>query len=182
MAVAGTSQLTYTLKELPTNLVAPEDADVIVSDSSSIKVDALPGKSYVGIGINALNAVKNSGILSGFDFDRTRNGDEGLVKAKVNEHVLVSGYVADELLYTTNVAWITSVSEDAEILAFSVIVMISMIWLVAGHNDAKGQIMAFTQNFGDSSITLFANDLAFRGQDNKIDSQQTVPMTRRWRS
>ena len=163
VAVTGTSQLTYTLKELGFNLVDPENADVIVSDSGSINVDALPGKSYVGIGVNALNAVKNSGILPGFDFDRTRNGHEGLVKAKVNQHVLTSGYVADELLYTTNGAWITSVPEDAEVLAsFSDRddFYVSGWW--PGHDDAKGQIMAFTQNFGDSSITLFANDLAFR--------------------
>ena len=112
---------------------------MIVSDSSSIKVDALLGKSYVGIGINALNAVKNSGILPGFDFDRTRNGHEGLVKAKVNEHVLTSGYVADELLYTTNGAWITSVPEDAEVLASfsdSDDFYVSGWW--PGHEDAKG--------------------------------------------
>ena len=31
-----------------------------------------------------------------------------------------------------------------------------------GHDAAKGQTLAFTQNLEDSNITLFANDLAFR--------------------
>ncbi|WP_243354403.1 M14 family metallopeptidase [Bacillus litorisediminis] len=164
VAVTGSSQLKYSLQELGFTLVNPADADVIISDNSSFNADLLPGKSYVGIGVNALNAVKNSELLPGYDFDYTRNGHEGLVKAKVNDHILTSGYETDELLYTAYGAWITSVSEDAEVLATfsnSDDFYVSGWW--PGHENAKGQIMAFTQDFEDATITLFANDLAFRG-------------------
>jgi hypothetical protein len=163
VAVTGSSQLRFSVKELGFNLVDPADADVIVSDSGTLNVNNLSGKSYVGIGANALNAVKNSGALAGFDFARTRIGHEGLLKANVNDHILTSGYQSDELLYTTNGAWITSLPAEAEVLAT---ISGSDDFYVAGwwpgHERAKGQILAFTQNFEDSSITLFANDLAFR--------------------
>ncbi|CAH2713124.1 hypothetical protein BACCIP111895_00257 [Neobacillus rhizosphaerae] len=163
VAVTGSSQLKYTVKELGFDLVNQENADVIVSDSSSLIVSNLSGKSYVGIGLSALTAVKNRGLLSGYNFVYTRNGHEGLVKAKIKDHVLTSGYKTDELLYTTSGAWITSVPEGAEVLAsFSN----RDDFFVAGwwprHENAKGQILAFTHTFKDTTITLFANDLAFR--------------------
>ncbi|WP_069187972.1 M14 family zinc carboxypeptidase [Bacillus sp. FJAT-27251] len=163
VAVTGSSQLRFSVKELGFNIVDQADADVIISDNGTFNVNNLSGKDYVGIGLNALNAVKNSGALAGFDFARTSNGHEGLLKAKVNDHVLTSGYEANELLYTTNGAWITSLPAEAEVLAT---ISGSDDFYVAGwwpgHEQAKGKTLAFTQNFEDSSITLFANDLAFR--------------------
>jgi hypothetical protein len=163
VAVTGSSQLRFSVKELGFNLVDPAEADVIVSDSGTFNANSLSGKSYVGIGVSALNAVRNSGALPGFDFDYTRNGHEGLVKANINTHELTSGYQADELLYTTNGAWITSVPADAEVLAT---ISNNDDFYVAGwwpgHERAQGHTLAFTQDFEDSSVTLFANDLAFR--------------------
>lgn len=163
VAVTGSSQLTFSLKDLGFEIVSQADADVIVSDNGTFNTSNLAGKSYVGIGINALNAVKNSNLLLGFEWDYTSAGHEGLLKAKVNDHLLTSGYESDELLYTTNGAWITSVPQEAEVLAS---VSNSDDFFVAGwwpgHEDAKGQTLAFTQNLADSTITLFANDLAFR--------------------
>ncbi|MEH7342341.1 M14 family zinc carboxypeptidase [Bacillus sp. JJ1532] len=163
VAATGSSQLNFTLKELGFNLVNPEEADVIVSYGGAINGDMLSGKSYVGIGVTAMNAVKNSGLLPGFDFGRTENGHEGLFKAVVNDHVLTSGYQKDELLYSTTGAWITSVPADAEVLAsFSDSDDFYVAGWWPGHEKAKGQTLAFTKNFKDSTITLFANDLAFR--------------------
>ncbi|MGG7620335.1 M14 family metallopeptidase [Bacillus coreaensis] len=163
VAVTGSSQLIFSLKELGFELVSQAEADVIVSDSGTFNTSGLSGKSYVGMGVYALNAVKNSGLLPGYDWDYTSAGHEGLLKAKVNDHLLTSGYQADELLYTTNGAWITSVPKEAEVLAT---VSSSDDFYVAGwwpgHDEAKGQTLAFTQNLEDTNITLFANDLAFR--------------------
>src|SRR5699024_5821427 len=116
-----------------------------------------------GIGVNTLNAVKDSGVLPGYNFDNTRNGHEGLFRAKVNDHVLTSGYQEDELLYSTTGAWITSVPEDAEVLAtFSDRDDFYVAGWWPGNEGAQGQILAFTQELEDTAITLFANDLAFR--------------------
>jgi hypothetical protein len=163
VAVNGTSQLRFTVKELGFELVDQADADVIVSDSASFDPDSLSGKSFVGIGASALRAVGKSGALPGFSYASTSNGHEGLFKAKVNDHELTSGYKADEFLYTTQGAWITSVPEDAEVLAtFSSNDDFYVAGWWPGHEGAQGKTLAFTQNFEDTTITLFANDLAFR--------------------
>jgi hypothetical protein len=163
VAVTGSSQLSFSLKELGFNLVNQADADIIISDGSSFNPSSISGKAFVGIGQSALRAVENSGALQGFDVAYTANGHEGLFKAKVNDHQLTSGYQANELLYTTSGAWITSVPEDAEVLAsFSDSDDFYVAGWWPGHEQAKGRTLAFTKNFEDASITLFANDLAFR--------------------
>ncbi|WP_066388448.1 M14 family metallopeptidase [Neobacillus mesonae] len=163
VTVTGSSQLNFSLRELGFDLVSQAEADVIISDSASFNPSSISGKTFLGIGNSALRAVKSSGALPGFDYKATANGHEGLFKAVVNEHVLTSGYQKEELLYSTTGSWITSVPEDAEVLAsFSNAddFYISGWW--PGHKGAKGQTLAFTKNFEDSTITLFANDLAFR--------------------
>ncbi|MBO0960028.1 hypothetical protein J1P26_09860 [Neobacillus sp. MM2021_6] len=153
----------FTVKELGFTMVDQANADVIVSDSSSLSARTLSGKSYVGIGLSALTAVKNSGLLLGYHFVSTRNGHEGLVKAEITDHVLTSGYKADELLYLTSGAWITSVPAGTEVLAS---IRNHDDFFVAGwwpgHEKAKGQILAFTHTTNQTTFTLFANELAFR--------------------
>lgn len=164
VAVTGSSQLNFSLRELGFNLVPQADADVIISDSGSFNPNSIKGKTYVGIGYSAVNAVRNSGVLPGLAATRTAGGHEGLIKAVVNDHILTSGYKKDELLYTTQGAWITSVPEGAEVLAtFSGAddFYVSGWW--PRHERAQGQTLALTKNFEDARITLFANDLAFRG-------------------
>ncbi|MFA1821517.1 M14 family metallopeptidase [Virgibacillus oceani] len=163
VAVSGSAQLAFSLRDLGFDLVDQADADVIISDSRNFDLDSLSGKSYVGIGSSALSGVQNSGALPGFSFDSTRNGHEGLVKANVTDHMLTSGYQEEELLYTTSGAWITSVPEDAEVLAFfsgEDDFYVAGWW--PGNEGAQGQTIAFTQELEDTDVTLFANDLAFR--------------------
>ncbi|MEH7226729.1 M14 family zinc carboxypeptidase [Bacillus sp. JJ1566] len=164
VAVTGSNQLNFSIRELGFNLVPQLEADVIISDSSSFNPNNIKGKTYVGIGYSALNAVRNSGALPGFGVTRTAGGHEGLFKAVVNDHSLTSGYKKDELLYSTQGTWITSIPEDVEVLAtFSDAddFYVSGWW--PRHERAQGQTLALTKNFEDSTITLFANDLAFRG-------------------
>ncbi|RYG73216.1 X-prolyl-dipeptidyl aminopeptidase [Lentibacillus lipolyticus] len=163
VAVDGSPQLKFSLRNLGFDLVDQAAADVIISDGRNFDPTTLSGKSFVGTGVNALSAVKESGLLPGFSYDNTRNGHEGLFKAKVNDHVLTSGYQEDELLYSTSGAWITSVPENAEVLAtFSDEEDFYVAGWWPGYEDAQGQTLAFTQNLEDTAITLFSNDLAFR--------------------
>lgn len=160
----GSGQLRFTLNELGFNLVEQADANVIVSDTSIFNEENFAGKSYIGIGRTALNAVKTAKVLGDFDWGGTRNGHEGLLKATLNEgHMLTAGYDKDELLYTANGSWITVVPEGAEVLAT---VNDTDDFYVAGwwpgHEKAKGKPLALTQKLEDKTITLFANDLAFR--------------------
>nr|WP_179392582.1 M14 family zinc carboxypeptidase [Sporosarcina sp. JAI121] len=162
VAGSGSSQLTFSLKELGFELVDEDNAEVIISDSSLPK--QLAGKTYVGIGNNALKAVKEAKLLDGFDYVTTQGGHEGLVKATLSvNHQLTSGYEADELLYTTRGSWITNVPEGAEVLATAKNAddfYVAGWW--PGHEGAQGQTFAFTKQLEDSTVTLFANDLAFR--------------------
>lgn len=163
VAVNGSSQLEYSLKELNFNLVSKKDADVIVSDGKEFDSNDLKEKSFIGIGYEALNSVKESGLLPGFDIGHTEEGHEGLLKATTNNHIITSGYQKDELLYTTSGTWITSIPEEADILATvsdDDDFYISGWW--PGNEKAKGQDLAFSQKLEDANITLFANDVAFR--------------------
>ncbi|MGO2617649.1 MAG: hypothetical protein ACTH83_04710 [Lactococcus cremoris] len=67
------------------------------------------------------------------------------------------------MLYTTSGTWITSVPKDAEVLA-SVSedddFYISSWWL--GNEKVKKQDLAITKDLENTTITLFANDAAFR--------------------
>ncbi len=163
VAVTGSSQLRFSLEQLGFDLVDQADADVIISDGSSFNSEHVSGKSYIGIGVYALNAVRNSGLLPGFTFDYTRANHEGLVKVNVNDHQLTAGYEEEELLYVTTGSWISGVPEDAEVLAtFGDTEDFYTAGWWPGNQGAKGQTMAFTQETEDTTFTMFANDLAFR--------------------
>ena len=162
VASTGSGQLSFSLKELGFTLTDEEQADVIVSDSNLPK--ELAGKTFIGIGNSVLRAVHEAGLLEGFEYKTTRGGHEGLIKSMVNtEHPLMAGYRPEELLYTTRGSWITAVPEGAEVLAKAKGTpdfFVAGWW--PGHEGAKGQTLAFTQQLDDATITLFANDLAFR--------------------
>ncbi|MDG5473657.1 M14 family zinc carboxypeptidase [Jeotgalibacillus sp. ET6] len=164
VAATGSAQLNFSLRQLGFELVDAEKADVIVSDSGSFTEETVEGKAFIGIGVSALNAVRNSGVLPGFNFSYTRSNHEGLVKADVTDHLITSGYEKEDYLYIATGSWITTVPEKAEVLArfgdeddFYV----SGWW--PGNEGAKGQTMAFTHETESTDFTLFANELAFRG-------------------
>lgn len=163
VAATGSAQLNFSLRQLGFELVEPANADVIVSDTNAFNAQQVSGKTYVGIGAPALTAVSESGLLSGFAFGNTGARHEGLVKATVAQHPLTAGYEQQENLYVTTGSWISSVPEGAEVLASF---QDSDDFYIAGwwpeHEKARAQTMAFTAGSGETTFTLFANDLAFR--------------------
>ncbi len=163
VAVIGSKQSKVVVEELGFELVDQEQADVLIDDAGALNVDQLAGKAYIGIGGRALKAVKDGNVLDGFDYQTTQLSHEGLVKASVNNHLLTSGYQEDELLYITTGSWISAVPEQAEVLAT---ISADEDFYVAGwwpgHDGAKGETLGFTQNLDQATVTLFANDLAFR--------------------
>lgn len=163
VATTGSSQLNFSLRQLGFDLVGQSDADVIVSDGGSFSNENVTGKSYIGIGVYALNALRNNGVLPGFSWDYTGVRHEGLVKANVNDHQLTAGYEPEEHLYVTTGSWITSVPEGAEVLAsFRDTGDFYTAGWWPGNQGAQGQMMAFTAANDDTTFTMFANDLAFR--------------------
>ncbi|RXJ01665.1 hypothetical protein DS745_09295 [Anaerobacillus alkaliphilus] len=164
VAGVGSAQSRFSLNELGFSLVTVDNADVLVDDAGVLNVAQLSGKTYIGLGVRALNVVKNRAILPGFDFKFTNVSHEGLIKAEVFDHQLTSGYQSEELLYVTTGGWINAIPEGAEVLAK---ISSDDDFYVAGwwpgHSGAKGQTLAFTKELEDARVTLFANDLAFRG-------------------
>ncbi|WP_240733094.1 M14 family metallopeptidase [Jeotgalibacillus sp. S-D1] len=164
VAATGSAQLKFSLKELGFELVDQKEADVIVSDGGALNQQELEGKSYIGIGANALNAVQNSGLLSGFNFNYTRSNHEGLVKANVSKNLITAGYEKEELLYVATGSWITGVPEEADVLlSYDSADDFYVAGWWPGNEAAKGQTMAITQETEATEFTLFANELAYRG-------------------
>lgn len=163
VAATGSAQLNFSLRQLGFELTDAAGADVIVSDSGSFNAAQITGKTFVGIGAPALNAVSRSGLLPGFAYKSTRGSHEGLVKANVAEHPLTAGYEQEENLYVTTGSWISSVPEGADVLASfqdSDDFYLAGWW--PGYEQARGQTMAITAEQGETTFNLFANSLAFR--------------------
>ena len=163
VAATGSAQLNFSLRQLGFELTDASGADVIVSDSGSFNAAQVTGKTFVGIGAPALNAVSRSGLLPGFAYNSTRGSHEGLVKANVAEHPLTAGYEQEENLYVTTGSWISNVPEGADVLASfqdSDDFYLAGWW--PGYEQARGQTMAITAEQGETTFNLFANSLAFR--------------------
>lgn len=163
VAASGSSQLRFSLRQLGFQLTDAAEADVVVSDGSSFNAEQLAGKDYIGIGIFALNAVRNNRVLPGFNWDYTGTSHEGLVEAAVEEHQLTAGYEEEERLYVTTGSWITDVPENAEVLSSfrdTEDFYVSGWW--PNNQQAQGETMAFTVDKEDTTYTMFANELAFR--------------------
>ncbi|HHD2754282.1 TPA: M14 family metallopeptidase [Clostridium perfringens] len=164
VANIGSAESTWILKELGFELVSVDDATIIVDDYGNATLDYLnKDKDYLGIGMWSLDAVKSSNIIPEFDYDTTDpyGYHEGLVKGIYNlDSVITSRYDEEELIYTANGAWISSVSEDAKVLGK---ISDEEDFFIAGwwpnNEKAKGKIMAFTEEVNGKNVTLFADNL-----------------------
>ncbi|WP_158555764.1 M14 family metallopeptidase [Peribacillus glennii] len=159
---AGSGQTKFVLGQLGFTIENDlAKADVIVDDSGLGDKEAISaGKPYVGIGYSALDFVKKSNLLPGFDVATTtgsRAYHEGLVWADViGNNPLTAGYGKQEKLYIATGSWIKSIPGDATVLAK---VNAKSNFFISGwwpkHDALKGQAIAITKG----NITLFANDI-----------------------
>lgn len=159
---AGSGQSKFVLKELGFKVVDDvAKANIIVDDAGLADKTAIEnGKDYIGIGYSALNFVKKSELLPGFDFSTTTGSralHEGLLWTDVTtNNTFTSGYSKKEKLYIATGSWISSVPSDATVLAK---VSAKEDFYISGwwpkHEALKGQAIAITKG----NITLFANDL-----------------------
>ena len=165
VASVGSGASKFVLEELGFDVVSSvKSSDVIVDDSGNAEKKDLDGRAYIGIGGYALEFVKEEDILDDFDFGSTDFYHEGLLRAQFSQDSAVTAaYDEEELVYSASGSWITEIPEDAQTL---ITVSDERDYFKTGwwpgHDDVKGQVMAFTLENGDEDITLFANDLVWR--------------------
>lgn len=159
---------TYVLKELGFNLVDDQaNGDVLVNSFNKDLIST--GKPYIGFGRAELDSLDKSKLLDGFTFKTTFRSHEGLFKSVLSQNnVITAPYDSNEYLYTASGSYITSVPNDAKVIAT---VSNDADYFKAGWwpgNEAiKGQIVAFTYNVGKLNLTYFSNEPLHRAHGQK---------------
>ncbi|MGE5632022.1 MAG: M20/M25/M40 family metallo-hydrolase [Caulobacteraceae bacterium] len=169
VAVTGTGHLKFALSELGFNIVSSTaKSNILVADSTTnISGYLQEGKPYIGISRNGIRNVSNSGLLPGIEFVYT--GYEGLLRAHTSQDSLITAnYGADEILYDSQGAYISSVPEGAEVL----------VWVSdkddyfkagwwTGNEVVRGMTLAVSAKAGNSDVTLFANNIVNKAHPQK---------------
>ncbi|QTD40986.1 X-prolyl-dipeptidyl aminopeptidase [Sporosarcina sp. Te-1] len=162
VAVLGSPESKFVIKELGFPIVNVKEADIIFDDAGNATKEILSDKAYVGVGEGALYFVKEAGLLPGYDYLEGYNWYEALFQTNVERSLYTAGYGAKEPFYVSTGVWITSVPEDANVLIkiADSDYFITGFW--PGFEEAQGKVLAFTTYYNDQPFTLFANDLTFR--------------------
>ncbi|MBB4823414.1 murein tripeptide amidase MpaA [Sporosarcina luteola] len=162
VAVLGSPESKFVIKELGFPIVNVEEATIIFDDAGNATKDSLRDKAYVGVGEGSLYFVKETGLLPGYDYHEGNNWYEALFQTDVEKSLYTAGYGAKEPFYVSSGTWITSVPPDADVLLTITDsdYFISGFW--PGFEEAQGNVLAFTTYYNDQPFTLFANDLTFR--------------------
>lgn len=162
MSGSITDHTRFVLKELGFDIVNDNTANIIVDASGKVdKVDIENGKSYIGIGINAVKFIEENKILPGLESKTTGNSHEGLLKGSFAQNsVITAPYNEEDYMYIASGTVITKAPKSAKVLAK---VSDKDDFYVAGwwpeHDEAKGQIYALTDSVGRSKVTLFTGDI-----------------------
>lgn len=164
------SELIFVLEGLGFNLVdSYNEADIIVDASSSslsttVRNLIQGGTSYIGIGGNPINAVANSGLLTGLSRGRTGGSHEGVLRAVINtDSVITGGYSENDFLYNKSGSWMETVPATSTVLATlkdSEDFYVAGWW--PGHESAQGKPYIIQDKIGEATITLFANHITNR--------------------
>lgn len=136
-----------------------EKADVLINTFDSADLVA-KGKPYIAYG--SMGMMNVGDLISGFSYGGPEwERYEGVFLADVNrDHVITAPYNEQEAFYTVTGSYIKSVPKNAKVLAkFSKKDNFYKSGWWPGHDDAKGQIMAFTYQENNKKLTVFANDL-----------------------
>jgi hypothetical protein len=176
IAFYGSNQTKFVLNELGFNLVPIDQSNIIIADNgTNVKGRILDEqKSYIGIGINAVNFIRSQNVLPGFNWAYASSSHEGLMKGIITQnHFITSGYAQEDLLYTAHGAYITAVPTGAQVISKVSTADDFFVsgWWPNNNNRVKGQVMAITQEVGDARVTVFANSLT-----NKAHPQHNYRM------
>ncbi|CAM4381725.1 Zn-dependent M28 family amino/carboxypeptidase [Paenibacillus endophyticus] len=145
-------------------------SDVLINTSGLVSTELInTGKPYVGFGINAMNTMKGSGLLPGFNFGTTSRSHEGLFNAVLEQgHTITAAYDKKEYLYTGTGSYMTAIPGSAKVLATA---SMDADFLKAGwwpnSSVAKGKVVGFTYDEGKIHVTLFSNDLLIKASAQK---------------
>ncbi|WP_251035248.1 S-layer homology domain-containing protein [Paenibacillus polymyxa] len=137
----------------------PKKADVLVNMfEANDQIEK--GKPFIAYGSMGMMIVKD--LIPGFTYGGPEwDRYEGVFLADVKQDNVITGpYNDEEYLYTVTGSYIKSIPKNAKVLAtFSNKDNFYKSGWWPGHDDAKGQIMAFTYQEKNRNMTVFANDL-----------------------
>ena len=166
------------------NNISKETTDVLVGFNNGSNVSTLvsgSGIGFIGIGTNTLNAVKNNGILPGFDCfiptpRTTQTYREGLVESYYSyNNLITANYDQTDTAYVMNGTYITAAPTNGEAL---ITVNNSEDFFKAGwypdHNVLQNNMLAvygYSGSNEDVPVTLFANNIF-----SKAHAQHTFNM------
>ena len=167
IALAGSGNIEFVLKELgfdyTTNLT--KGNIILATGSTNVKSYIEAGIPYVGIGPNPISFVGTNGILA---VGRRSTYYEGLFKSKLAKDSLInSNYKEEEYILNPygSGTYFTAVSDDVKVLAR---VTADEDYFKAGwwpgSEEVKGAALAVQGEYNDTPITLFAFNLANKGQ------------------
>lgn len=170
-SVSASGVPAFVLKDLGFPIAADMAAsDVLINTTGAVSTNLIgTGKPYVGFGRAAMNTMKGSALLPGFNFATTGSSHEGLFKTVLDQgNVITAAYDKKEFMYTATGSYMTAIPGNAKVLATA---STDADFFKAGwwpnHDQVKGKTIGFTYNEGSINVTLFANDLLNRAHPKK---------------
>lgn len=158
--VAALGEPAFVLKGLGFDVTPDQEkADVLVNLFEADE-QIEKGKPFIAYGSIGMMIVKDH--IPGFTYGGPEwEHYEGVFLADAaQDNVITAPYDDQEYLYTVTGSYIKAVPKNANIFArFSTKDNFYKSGWWPGHNDAKGQIMAFTYQDNNKNLTVFANDL-----------------------
>ncbi|WP_372999542.1 M20/M25/M40 family metallo-hydrolase, partial [Lutispora sp.] len=167
IGLAGSGNIEFVLRELGFDYsTSLANSNVILATgSTNVKSYIDNGIPYVGIGANPIRFVGTNGILA---VNRRSTGYEGLLKSKIAKDSLInSNYKEEEYIlnpYGSGV-YFTAVPDNVKVLAR---VTTDDDYFKAGwwpgSEEVKGAALAVQGEYNNTPITLFAFNIANKGQ------------------
>lgn len=167
IALVGSGNIEFVLKQLGFDYTTKlEDGNIILATTATnVKSYIEAGIPYVGIGPNPISFVGTNGILA---VSRETSYYEGLFKSKIAKDSLInSNYKEEEWILNPygSGTYFTAVPDNVKVLAR---VTTDEDFFKAGwwlnNEEVKGAALAVQGEYNNTPITLFAFNLANKGQ------------------
>lgn len=150
----------YVLNKLGFEVTQNTDEGDIFINALDVEEEVKKGKPYIAFGNMGMNNIET--LIPDFQFVGPEwQNYEGVFLANVNQtHTITAPYNSKEYFYSTMASYITRVPKSAEILmTISEDANFFKEGWWPGHDDARGQILAFSYQEEKKKIVVFANDL-----------------------